>query len=148
MQIEKAGPSNINKVQEIFKTLKQRCLIWQTKVLERKLENKLMLSMFRHPYYGYYDARLTIYSKVIGIQRAISLGFIFRREHLLEPSWWSGLSYDMKWLLPTDADKLETSLSRYTDEFSDFQTVGFVQGLCSAIEFVSPFCEGSQSSGL
>src|ERR671919_928954 len=87
-----------------------------------------------HPSYGLSDARLTIFSKVIGIQRSMTMCWVFRRDHLTDPIWWQSLSYDIRWHIPIGSRQLDDVLSRYIDELAYFLITGFVHGLCSAIE--------------
>jgi hypothetical protein len=100
-----------------------RCLIWQIRIIEKAFDRALIRGMSQHPTYGQNDIRLTIYSRLRGIQRSAALSFIFTRDHLTEPTWWRGLSHDMRWSLPTNEVELENVLPRVIDDFTSFQTV-------------------------
>ena len=109
-------------------------LIKQTKQIEEELDMDRNSVLNRYAFNKHKDARVTIFSKVILVQRSIRLCFIFRKNHLTEPDWWKGLSADINWSLPSDHDSLEDPLGHYIDEFTDFSTVGYVHTLFSSIE--------------
>jgi hypothetical protein len=111
-----------------------RCLIWQIRVIEKEFDEALINGLAQHQTYGQNDIRLTIYSRLRGIQRSTALSFIFMEDHLAEPEWWRSLSHDMMWSLPMNEIEIDSILPRVFDDYMSFQTVAFVQGLCSAVE--------------
>jgi hypothetical protein len=109
-------------------------LIKQTKLMEEQLDMDRNSILIKYGFDKHNDARVTIFSKAILVQRSVRLCFIFRRNHLSEPEWWKGLDADMNWSLPSDADSLANLLINYIDEFTNFWTVGYVHALFSSIE--------------
>ena len=74
------------------------------------------------------DARLTAFSKCMGVLNSTSLGLIYIRRHLILPDWWS------QFRASDGAPPSLTEAQEYVNGFDAFIKIGFIQSVFSAIE--------------
>jgi hypothetical protein len=74
------------------------------------------------------DARLSAFSKCMGVLNSTSLGLIYIRRHLILSDWWSTFKAS-NGKPPSQAEAQE-----YVNGFDAFMKIGFIQSVFSAIE--------------